>query len=128
MRALEGGGMINYKLRLIVFCMLVILIVVGINTIIDVTPSHVYDPTKEILLGIVVWLSPLVVVSVAVLIAPRKTIAFSAAFFSLLVGGVVEYLYYQSHDLSRVMFLAINLFAYWVAGFISFFSFLKVKP
>ena len=112
--------------RAVVFCMLTLLFIAGVFTAIDGNRSA-YDPLQSALKFSLIWLSPLIVVAIAALVG-TKGIAFSASSIALIVGGLFEYGYFRSHDISYGMLELFSILANWVSAFISLFSFSRNKP
>jgi hypothetical protein len=112
--------------RAVVFFMLTLLFIAGVFTAIDGNRSA-YDPLQSALKFSLIWLSPLIVVAIAALVG-TKGIAFSASSIALIVGGLFEYGYFSSHDVSYGMLVLFSLLANWVSAFISLFSFQGTNP
>ena len=115
------------RLRLLAAAALAALIAVGVHTAIDGNRAA-YSPIKDALFTMLIYLSPLVIVILAALTGRKKAVALTSACLALVVGGVVEFGYYTSHDPSKVMLLAINLVAYWICGIAALFSFTGKQP
>ena len=107
--------------RMIPLLAVIALMAVGINTAID-SNRTAYDAGDDAAFTMIIFLSPLVLVALAVAFGKRKKSALFAAYLSIIIGGFIEYAYYVTNDSSKVMLLMINFLAYWLSGFISIYS------
>jgi len=76
----------------------------------------------------IVYVSPLLLVALAVAVGKIKSAALFSAYFAISVGGYIEYGYYLLGGPSQILILVISLVAYWISGFIALFSFDESKP
>jgi len=111
--------------RFVPFLGIIALIAVGIHTSFECTSR---DPAGSAIKWMVVYLSPLLLVALAVAVGKIKSAALFSAYLSISVGAYIEHGYYLSSDPSKIMILVISLAAYWISGFIALFSFDESKP
>ena len=111
--------------RFIPFVGIIALIAVGIHTSFECTSQ---DIAGFALKWMIVYLSPLLLVALAVAVGKIKSAALFSAYLSISVGAYIEHGYYLSRDPSKIMILVISLAAYWISGFIALFSFDESKP
>ncbi|MDT4290489.1 hypothetical protein RO575_13055 [Methylomonas sp. MO1] len=108
--------------RFIPFLGIIALIAVGIHTSFECTSR---DPAGSSVKWMVVYVSPLLLVALAVAVGKIKSAALFSAYFAITVGGYIEHRYYLHPG---IMLLVISLVAYWISGFIALFSFDESKP
>ncbi|MDX8128504.1 MULTISPECIES: hypothetical protein [Methylomonas] len=111
--------------RFIPFLGIIALIAVGIHTSFECTSR---DPAGSAIKWMIVYVSPLLLVALAVAVGKIKSAALFSAYFAISVGGYIEYGYYLSGGPSQILILVISLVAYWISGFIALFSFDESKP
>jgi hypothetical protein len=111
-------------LRVYVLVALVLLIAVGINTAF-LGERTSPNPIGSGINAAIVLLSPLIVVILAVWVGSRKVVAYVVAFLAIGFGTYGELAFYGTHLIEA---LAINFFAYWIAGIVALFAFGKKKP
>ena len=115
------------KPRLVMLFALLALAGVSAHTSFDGNKSG-QAPIEDAFATMGIYVSPLIIVAVALVSAEKQNRALIASWMALLVGGLVEFGYYNSHDHSKVMLLAISTLAYWVSAAISLSAYSKSTP
>lgn len=66
---------------------------------------------------------PLFFIILAIIRGNRRSIALASAWVSIVLGFAGQYLFFATHDPSRVLLLGIGIAGFWLCGFIALFSF-----
>lgn len=97
------------------------IVILGVLVAVEVANAVVLNSDlDDKLLAAVIWVSPLLVVALAVRSGGTRMLALICAWTAIAVGAWTQYLLHTTHELFT---FAITMIAYWICGFIALFSF-----